>query len=149
MVFGSGGTARAAIFALKSLGFSTIFVAARTAKNVDILVSEFPSEYNLRAVTTTEPIAPNPSVIISTIPGDKPMDQSLREILNAVLEKPTVQESSRLLLEMAYKPRLTQAMQLAEDAGTWTTIPGLEVLASQGWYQVRILHPLFVGIKSV
>lgn len=142
MVVGSGGTTRAAIFALKSLGFSTIFITARTAKNVDILVSEFPSEYNLRAVSTTDPIDPNPSVIISTIPGDKPMDSPLREVLKAVLEKPTVQESSRLLLEMAYKPRVTEAMQMAEEAGSWTTIPGLEVLASQGWYQVRILTPL-------
>ncbi len=38
---------------------------------------------------------------------------------------------------MAYLPRVTPLMRLAEEAG-WTTIPGLEVLSSQGWYQVRL-----------
>jgi pentafunctional AROM polypeptide len=36
---------------------------------------------------------------------------------------------------MAYKPRQTALMQMAKDAG-WVTIPGLEVLSAQGWYQV-------------
>ena len=37
-----------------------------------------------------------------------------------------------ILLEMAYKPAVTELMQLAKG---WTTIPGLEVLAGQGFYQ--------------
>jgi pentafunctional AROM polypeptide len=36
---------------------------------------------------------------------------------------------------MAYRPRVTSLMQMAKDAG-WLTIPGLEALAAQGFYQV-------------
>lgn len=137
MVVGSGGTTRAAVFALKSLGFSTIYVAGRTAKNVEALISEFPSDYNLKAVSTPDAITSDPVVLISTIPGDKPMDATLQAVLETVLKKQPAHNSKRMLLEMAYKPSVTQAMKMAEDAGNWITIPGLEVLASQGWYQVR------------
>jgi len=37
---------------------------------------------------------------------------------------------------MAMKPAQTALLQMARDAG-WVTIPGLEVLSAQGWYQVR------------
>jgi shikimate 5-dehydrogenase len=53
-----------------------------------------------------------------------------------------------VLLEMAYMPRHTPLMQLAEDAG-WKTIPGLEVLAAQGWYQVCFSFPRPLYSKEV
>ena len=53
-----------------------------------------------------------------------------------MLSRPAEGTERRVLLEMAYKPSHTPIMQLADEAGNWTTIPGLEVLASQGWYQV-------------
>jgi shikimate 5-dehydrogenase len=55
-----------------------------------------------------------------------------------VLRHPKCDASKqRTLLEMAYKPSQTALMQMAKDAG-WVTIPGLEVLSAQGWYQVYI-----------
>jgi hypothetical protein len=75
-------------------------------------------------------------VIISTIPADRPIDSGMREVMVALLRHPGAGEGVRVLLEMAYVPRHTPLMQLAEDSG-WQTIPGLEVLSAQGWYQVR------------
>lgn len=139
MVIGSGGTTRAAIFALHSLGFGPIYVAARDQNKADKLVAEFPAEYKLQglsSVSDVEKVSPNLKVAISTIPADRPIDTGLGELVGKILGRPAVNDDRRVLLEMAYKPSHTPIMQLAEDAGNWTTIPGLEVLASQGWYQV-------------
>lgn len=139
MVVGSGGTTRAAIFALHSLGFSPIYVAARDSNKAETVTSDFPSEYQLEILSGSsdlDKVTSNPQIIISTIPADRAIDPGLRELLVTTLSRPATDDEPRVLLEMAYKPSHTPMMQLAEDAGNWTTIPGLEVLASQGWYQV-------------
>lgn len=136
MVVGSGGTTRAAVFALHSLGFSRIYVVGRTAKNVTAMIADFPRSYNLQAVTDAATITTLPNVIVSTIPGDKPIDSATEEVISGVVNASATTSHKRVLLDMAYKPRETPAVKLAESAG-WQTIPGLEVLASQGWYQVR------------
>lgn len=157
MVVGSGGTTRAAIYALHHLGYSPIYVVARTPERVKELADGFPEEYRIQWLATPEQVAAAaaaaalPAVVISTIPADRPIDRGMREVLATVLtqtqtqtpESPSASASAsagasgepRVLLEMAYTPRHTPLMQLAEDAG-WKTIPGLEVLAAQGWYQV-------------
>lgn len=136
LVIGAGGTTRAAIYALNSMGFSPIYVAARDRSKAERLINDFPSSYCLEILTTSADVKVQPSVVISTIPADRPIDESVREIIVNILSMNAQVEQPRLLLEMAYKPRQTAVMQLAEEAGGWTTIPGLEVLAAQGWYQV-------------
>lgn len=139
MVIGSGGTTRAAIFALHSMGFDPIHIVARDPTKARALVSDFPADYNLQVLTTVseaEALETSPAVMISTIPADKPIDPGMREIMAIALEKKPVEGHPHVLLEMAYKPPKTPAMQMAEDTARWATIPGLEVLASQGWYQV-------------
>ncbi|KAJ2984362.1 hypothetical protein NQ176_g31 [Zarea fungicola] len=135
LVIGSGGTTRAAVFALHSMGFGRIFVVGRTAKNVEAMIADFPQDYNLQAVTDVAAITTLPEVIISTIPGDKPIDSMTAAVLTGVVQATATGTHQRILLDMAYKPRETPAVKIAESAG-WATIPGLEVLASQGWYQV-------------
>lgn len=145
MVVGSGGTTRAAIYALHDLGYAPIYVVARSAERVQELLASFPADYDIRTLATPEevaaaPEAALPGVIISSIPADKPIDQGVREVLVAALRHAAPEGTSgaaRVLLEMAYTPRHTPLMQLAEDSG-WKTIPGLEVLTAQGWYQVSL-----------
>jgi pentafunctional AROM polypeptide len=114
-------------------------MVARNKDSVNNIAESFPQEYNIRLLETPEQAAELdgalPNVIITTIPADKPVDSSMREVLVAVLQRNSSVEAPRVLLELAYSPRHTPLMQLAEDAG-WHTIPGLEVLAAQGWYQV-------------
>ncbi|KAJ3498733.1 hypothetical protein NLG97_g906 [Lecanicillium saksenae] len=135
MAIGSGGTTRAAVYALHSLGFDRIYVVGRTAKNVEALIADFPKSYNLQAVADIAAITTMPMVIVSTIPGDKPIDRSTEKVIRGVLTTSSHPAPPRILLDMAYKPRETPAVKLAESAG-WPTIPGLEVLVSQGWFQV-------------
>lgn len=149
MVIGAGGTSRAAIFALHSMGFGPIYVVARDLARAKTLVASFPGHYNLHALsdsTRMDQLPSLPVVAISTIPADKPIDATVREVASAVFSSPAGSDRNRVLLEMAYKPAHTPMMQLAEDAGGWTTIPGLEVLASQGWYQVS--SELVIGQHS-
>ncbi|KAL6866296.1 3-dehydroquinate dehydratase (3-dehydroquinase) [Amphichorda felina] len=138
MVIGSGGTTRAAVFTLHSMGFNPIHVVARDPVKAKALTSDFPVNYGLQILSSPsdcQKLAAGPSVIISTIPADRPIDPTMRDILTVALSKQPSGDCSRVLLEMAYKPRQTPVMDMAENAGKWTTIPGLEVLAAQGWYQ--------------
>lgn len=139
-VVGSGGTTRAAIYALHFMGFSPIFVIGRDANKVKTLASEFTGDYNIepishRGAATDWPHSPR--VIISTIPADRPIDDGVQSVVSAMLSAPSYMNKKRALLEMAYKPRHTQIMGMAEQAGQWIVVPGLEVLASQGWYQFQ------------
>lgn len=163
VVIGSGGTTRAAIYALHSLGYSPIYIVARNAANVTKLAESFPSDYDVQHLTSAnikdaEALLSPPRVTISTIPADKPIDSGMRDVVASVLHhRPDSaagarETPKRVLLEMAYKPRRTAVMAMAEDAG-WETIPGLEVLSAQGWYQVYFFpHPLsfvIINLKSL
>lgn len=141
LVIGAGGTARAAIYALQSLGHSPIYIVSRTPSKLAAMISTFPSSFNIVPLTesSAETILDIPRVAIGTIPADKPIEQNMREILATILRHPRAEtDKQRTLLEMAYKPSQTALMQMAKDAG-WVTIPGLEVLSAQGWYQVCVL----------
>ncbi|WZH48041.1 EPSP synthase-domain-containing protein [Fusarium acuminatum] len=154
IVVGSGGTTRAAVFALHSLGFGPIYIAARNQAKADTLAAEFPAEYQLQGLSGASDIdrvSSNLNVVISTIPADRPIDPILRELVAGVLSRPAAGQERRVLLEMAYKPSHTPIMQLAEDAGNWATVPGLEVLASQGWYQFELwtgITPLYKDARA-
>lgn len=142
VVIGSGGTTRAAIYALHSLGYSPVYVVARNADNVAKLAGSFPADYDVRHLTGAgDDDGVAPQVVISTIPADREMDPGMQEVVSAVLRRQPEAAAKRALLEMAYKPRRTAVMAMAEEAGGWETIPGLEVLAAQGWYQVSF--PIF------
>ena len=141
LVIGGGGTARAAMYTLHSMGYSPIYVLGRSPVKIQSLIKDFPAEYNLQIVTDAEEIqqAGRPSVAIGTIPAEEAIDPSLKQRLDLVLEPGMdgAQDQSQdapILLEMAYKPAVTPLMELATAAG-WKTIPGLEVLAGQGFYQ--------------
>ncbi|KAI1848094.1 hypothetical protein JX265_013867 [Neoarthrinium moseri] len=150
MVVGSGGTTRAAIYALHSLGYSPIYIVARNAAGASELAASFPSDYALERPEDASHVKVLPTVIITTIPADKPIDPSMKELLGTVLRQPKNSSVPRVLLELAYKPRHTPLMGMAEDSG-WRTLPGLEVLCSQGFYQFQLwtdIIPLFSDVRS-
>ncbi|PLB52270.1 Shikimate dehydrogenase [Aspergillus steynii IBT 23096] len=159
VVVGGGGTARAAIFALHSMGYSPIYVVGRSAGKLQSMVSTFPTSYDIRIVGAEEKLDAVPSVAIGTIPADRPIDPAMRETLCHMFERTqeadadivkTGEKAPRVLLEMAYKPAVTALMQLASDAG-WQTIPGLEVLVGQGWYQFKHwtgISPLYEAARA-
>lgn len=135
LVVGAGGTSRAAIYALHSLGHRPIYVAARNAEKSSALASSFPADFKVEPVADESLVREAPNTIITTVPADKPLDTTIKSLMDSVLSRSGQLGTPRVLLEMAYKPRRTPLMELAEGFG-WVTVPGLEVLSSQGYYQV-------------
>ncbi|KAJ7054087.1 Shikimate dehydrogenase [Mycena amicta] len=72
LVIGSGGTARAAIYALKSLGAKTIYLFNRTRSHAETLAEAFP-DANIELLdqlnSWPDGILP-PNVIVSTVPSN-------------------------------------------------------------------------------
>jgi len=155
LVVGGGGTSRAAIYALREMGYGPIYLLGRNVEKMTALMDDFPAEYNLRVVSAVEQVEAlesMPAVAIGTIPADQPIDASIRTTLLALFEKSRKAEMEgqqsggpgRILLEMAYKPAITELIQLAQDAG-WKTVNGLEVLVGQGVHQFAY----WTGIKPL
>lgn len=167
LVIGGGGTARAAIYALHAMGYVPIYVLGRSKPKIQELVSSFPEDYNLEILNPSEQplkMTSVPFAAISTIPADKPIDPDLKKFLDHWLfgvnngELKVTSDASQtgkmtvkqILLEMAYKPAVTDMMEMAGEGG-WTTIPGLEVLAGQGWYQFEAwtgIEPLYEMLRK-
>lgn len=159
LVIGGGGTARAAIYALHSMGYSPIYLLGRDEAKLQSMVGSFPTEYDLRILdaaaaadgaTTAEGrrlLLVPPKVAIGTIPADRPIDHKVQSVLSGRIfsasatfsrheENGTPTTTPRVLLEMAYTPRVTALMQMAEQAG-WVTVPGREALVAQGRWQFK------------
>ncbi|KAI9815631.1 MAG: 3-dehydroquinate dehydratase (3-dehydroquinase) [Thelocarpon impressellum] len=156
LVIGGGGTARAAVFALHSMGYSPIYLASRSPEKLDTLRATFPEDYNLqtlKSVEQLERLQHVPGVAIGTIPATQPIEQNVREVLARLFRLPLPASEGRqrrILLEMAYSPRVTALMHLARDAG-WETIPGLEALTAQGLYQFQLwtgVRPLYADARA-
>jgi pentafunctional AROM polypeptide len=145
LVIGGGGTARAAIYALQSMGYSPIFLVGRSPDKMAALAKSFPIDYDLRVIPSKDEASklavPPPTTAIGTIPANMPVDPNMEEILKEVFKPASDEPSiplakSRILLEMAYKPVDTPVKLLAESLG-WKTANGLEVLVGQGVYQFK------------
>ena len=150
LVIGTGGTSRAAIYALYQMGCKVIWVVGRNYENVKSLVKSFPEDYNLRVLTAnTSNVNPAPELAIGTIPATGPMEPSVQEVVDKVLaaggsrgsragsEEKREGGRDRFLLDMAYRPAVTPLMARARALG-WKTIPGLDVLAAQGIYAYQL-----------
>ena len=169
LVIGGGGTARAAIYALHAMRYTPIYVLGRSESKIQGLVSSFPDDYKLEILHPSEQpqnLTSVPSAAVSTIPADKPIDPDVKKFLDhwlfgakndgELLEVESEGSQSgklplkRILLEMAYKPAVTEMMEMARGGG-WRTISGLEVLAGQGWYQFEAwmgIEPLYEMVRE-
>jgi len=137
LIIGAGGTSRAAVYALHMMGYGKIYVVNRTPENLKSLVQAFPKEYNLVAINSlaeAKSVEVKPTTAVSTVPADKPVDDALKAILQELLAGGPC---TKVLTEMAYKPRVTEVMTLAEEAG-WKVVPGLEALVGQGVGQFEV-----------
>ncbi|KAF6061858.1 shikimate-5-dehydrogenase, partial [Candida parapsilosis] len=147
LVVGGGGTSRAAIYALHKLGCEKIYLLNRTVSKLHDVASSFPKEYNLEVVEQEEQVSGKPvSLAVSCVPSSAPLDETLLQRLELILDsnKPTTaaaaaaDEEAPLLLEAAYKPRVTPVMRLAEEKYNWRVIQGVEMLVNQGEEQFKI-----------
>lgn len=141
LVIGAGGTARAAIYALQSLGADVIYLYNRTISKAEELAQIFPNARVrvLQQLGGWEELAP-PNVIVSTIPASATsadVNQAHGLLLSSSLFDYRV--GPAVVVDMAYRPAETPLLQLAKAAGgQWAVVPGLEVLLEQGYEQFRL-----------
>ena len=146
LVIGAGGTARAAIYALHRMNISPIYLCNRNPENIEKLRISLPASFDIRpaARNGNSSTHNNITVAISTVPANVHLDPSLLNLIQEwLIADSGVSDTRRWFLEMAYEPRRTQLMELAEKYN-WHSIPGLEVLVQQGIEQSR----LWTGFQS-
>lgn len=150
LVVGAGGTSRAAVYALHNMGYSAIYIINRSVDKIQPIIDAFLADYNIIAIRTmaeARGVKAKPVVAVSTVPADRPIDAEVKAILIELLKKSDIVEKQsggprkgdRVLVEMAYKPRHTEVMKLAEEQG-WRCMPGLEALTGQGVQQFEVSY---------
>lgn len=132
LVVGAGGTARAAVYALKKLGAKKIFLVNRTASKLKEIQELFPQDYGVEILS--EPSKTSVQVVVSCVPGTAPIDDGLQKQLEGVFAA----SGKFTLLDAAYKPEVTNIMALAKDKYGAHIIGGKEMLVYQGIEQFRI-----------
>lgn len=138
LVIGAGGTARAAIYALQSLGAQRIYLFNRTASKAQALVDAFP-DAPVKLIETLDvwpAEGPAPTVIVSTVPASATTTDGTSPeavLLPLALFDATV---NGVVVDMAYKPAETPLLTLAKSAAPkWARVMGVEVLLEQGYVQ--------------
>lgn len=137
LVIGAGGTSRAAIFALHKMRYGTIYIVNRTPDKLQALIDSFPESYGIVAIGSVkeaQAVKNKPVTAVSTVPADKPIEGTLKSILQELFSS---EGAVKVLTEMAYKPAVTEIMQMAEGMG-WRVCPGRLALVGQGLEQFKV-----------
>lgn len=127
IICGSGGTARAAAYALQRMGATRVLIHNRTWERAESLAQEFGFEACPDLATALASLEAL-DVVISTIPG------------STGFELPDATAMSRLkpiIFEASYIPRQTALVKQALSCGC-EVIEGLEMLFEQGCAQCEI-----------
>ncbi|THH16308.1 hypothetical protein EW146_g4315 [Bondarzewia mesenterica] len=139
LIIGAGGTARAAIYALHSLGTKHIYLFNRTPSSAEVLLNAIPGAnvVLLDSLGSWPTGSPAPCVIVSTVPATATTtDES---VSNALLLPPTLfRAEGGVVVDMAYRPAETPLLTLAKKADKWVMVKGVEVLLEQGYKQFEL-----------
>jgi quinate dehydrogenase len=141
LIIGGGGTARAAVYALKKLlGCGTIYILNRDADEVAAVMSEcsvkgFGDEIVHIGNVEQARSLPAPRVIVSAIPDFEPVTESekmVRECLTMFLEG-----EKGTILEMCYHPKPQTAIARLVESKRWNLVLGTEAMVWQALEQDR------------
>ncbi|KAJ2712277.1 3-dehydroquinate dehydratase (3-dehydroquinase) [Coemansia spiralis] len=124
LVIGAGGTSRAALFALHTLGVQRVILFNRTAARAEELAREFAGLFSELKVVDQLQDTTDATYIVSTIPGS---DLHLPDALMG---------GAGVALDMAYKPRWTPLLEFASRR-KWRVVHGVAVLIEQGIHQME------------
>ncbi|KAJ6447913.1 EPSP synthase-domain-containing protein, partial [Mycena vitilis] len=141
LVIGAGGTARAAIYALHSLGAKTIYLFNRTRSRAQTLADAFPHAHIEVLDNLNE--WPNgtvpPNVIVSTVPANATTTSDTPDAVQLSSSLFLYRDGPAVVIDMAYKPAETPLLALAKEAGdNWAPVRGLDVLLEQGYVQFEL-----------
>ena len=125
LIFGSGGASRAAVIALKRLGFSKIRVVSRNPAAIQDSFMTFP-EVEIVEYSQWQSLADQVALFVNSTPlgmwpeiGYSPISSSEAQFLRG-----------KIVFDMVYRPLRTLFLQQAEEAGA-QTVDGLAMLLYQ------------------
>ncbi|KAM0306177.1 hypothetical protein ACHAPM_000737 [Fusarium culmorum] len=134
LVLGAGGAARAACYAIKTLGFRELIVVNRTLSKAEELASKF-SELKTRAFSTLDEAEKvgdaDIRLIVACIPADDLEEDRVPSGLFSKL-------GQGVLVEMAYRPQVTGMMKVAQRHSGWKVYRGVDVLEEQAYAQFEL-----------
>ncbi|TPX11257.1 uncharacterized protein E0L32_001075 [Thyridium curvatum] len=128
LVIGAGGASRAAIYALHRAGFQTIYIVNRTMSVAIDVQRSFENHFEITVLPHLDSIPKLPVVVIGTVPADKTTEQQFSSIFGL----------EGLCIDMAYKPRQTPLLAVAQRYPRWKTVTGIEVLLAQAFDQYQL-----------
>ena len=137
LVIGAGGAARSAVYALHQAGLKEIYIVNRTVANAAAIAKDFEEIFHLTVLPDLESLPRAPDVVISTIPADKTEEQDFEPIFAGKSDR-------GLCIDMAYNPRRTPLLAVAETQSGWNTVTGVEVLL----YQAFVQFELWTGLEA-
>ncbi|EFP93820.1 uncharacterized protein PGTG_19855 [Puccinia graminis f. sp. tritici CRL 75-36-700-3] len=157
VVIGAGGTARAAVYALHSLGYEQIYIHNRTRSKAEEVAQAFPSYFGIRVIDSLgflcsgEDGVWQPSAIISAVPAqatrlsdDPPADRL--EIPHGLFDRP----GGGVVIEMSYALGKDSALLRAvQDLVRWKSVDGLQVLVQQAARQFQLWTGKHLSMKIV
>ena len=132
LVIGAGGAARAALYALYQLGIKNILLVNRTRSKAEKIATDYSSTFEITVLPTLARLSEmqRPDIIISTIPADK--------ITTEYFPASLFGKKIGVCVDMAYKPRETPLLKVAEEHKGWATVSGAEVLLEQAFDQSQL-----------
>jgi len=125
LIFGAGGAARAAVFALARSG-ATVAICARREKAARELARAFGAESLPRAALRTESF----DAILNAMPVGMHPHVGVSPLAPSELH-------CRVVMDMINRPQRTQLLKMAAQRGI-ATVPGIEMLIAQGVAQWEI-----------
>ena len=138
LIIGAGGTSRAAIYTLQSLGAKKIYLFNRTRGSAQALVDAFPDARIELVEGLGSWTGPPPTIVISTVPAQATTTE--QDVTGSVYLPESIFEAhSGIVVDMAYKPAETPLLSLAKTVGKgWQSVRGVEVLLEQGYCQFEL-----------
>ena len=137
LVIGAGGTCRAAIYALYELGAGKILLFNRTRGNADTVAQYFGAEYPIEVIESLETVQ-GVDVVVSTVPGDSLVLASTGSQEGIMLPENVLSKEKGVAIDLAYKPRDTALVQVANAKEGWNAVTGVEILVLQGLRQFEL-----------
>jgi len=143
VVIGAGGTARAAVYALHSLGYEQIYIHNRTRAKAEQVAANFPSYFGVQVIESLGFLCSgqegvwHPSAIISAVPAHatrlasderSPSEERL-EIPMGLFDRP----GGGVVIEMSYSlGAASPLLRAVADRVDWKCVDGLDILIEQG-----------------
>ncbi|KAF5660293.1 shikimate-5-dehydrogenase [Fusarium denticulatum] len=134
LVLGAGGAARAACYAVQTLGFGELIVVNRTLSKAEEMTSRFP-DLKTRSFAALEEAATAKDAHIRLIVACVPADDLGADKIPSGLFSGT---GDGVLVEMAYRPQVTGMMTVAERYPGWSIYRGIDVLEEQAYAQFEL-----------